>query len=820
MWLRKLLSAVLLVLLQTHWVFQTQSHPLDLFSPETFVHPKTDQTINGLELASHLKNILFPSPELDPKDIQVEKNKLRKHLKAYDGNTRLKAAKELVPLVSAEDSDWLLKAFLAQKRLHENQMTRLRESPTLTDGMGRMVLHYRESGRWKSVRPKENHHQTRMHLTEALIQTQSRQLAHQIFKLIANQRGSGSEYLLRVLGELGNLEMVPILRAMSLDSDTEELEAAVLKILYRKHGALSNLSVSIRTKPWLRRILKLDPKKREDQAYLKNLLEPILEILQIKIQVPMVSSFAFYVEQSEGFSPDKALAYMILSASLAAKNEKEFLENLKALNELISDLKNFEYQVRTGYNRVRGLRSDLVLAALPQMATLSRNAREFQEAVQREKEAISFERTHSQFLRTYLGWCSEDSMIFSGQFEMLYAVPFERPQVPQIKCLVLDADGVLWGGIVGEKGWKGVELDNRFLDFQRKILELKESGVLLALASKNDLENLESVFTNRKEMVLKLSDFTVVKANWKNKADNVRAIANELNIGGDSLAFIDDSPEERAVMRNMAPEVFVPELPKKIFYPGLAEAIGIDFVPEGTTQEDRRRAKLYEIRRHTELALQKGKSLEQSLHELEIELEIEEVKNVNDQDSISRVSQLTQRTNQFNLTHQRYRQSDIREFVRRENSRVFIVRLKNKFGDSGIVGALILRLPFLIKREEKKWDIDSFCLSCRVLGLGVEKAFLAYVAHQLQNEGVTHLFGKYNPTKRNQMVRDFYPSLGFEEIDNRAGRTGWEMELSQHQIEVPSWIQIKGWEPPKPSRDVWPGFEGLPGGQNLLACAL
>lgn len=351
------------------------------------------------------------------------------------------------------------------------------------------------------------------------------------------------------------------------------------------------------------------------------------------------------------------------------------------------------------------------------------------------------------------------------------------PPISPKKCLVLDCDGVLWKGIVEEDGVEGIEINRAFQDF---IKELKKRGVLLALNTRNDRIIIDDVFI-RSEMPLGPGDFAAVEANWEQKDRNLRAIAKRLNIGLDSMVFLDDSPQERAMVREMCSEVFVPDLPEDagLFAPFL-EGLADLFAREKATEEDKKRTELYAALDKSAALLTSAPSREEGLRLLEMKAGIQ----INDMSSIPRFAQVTQRTNQFNLTTRRYDEKDIRGFIQDPGSKVFSLRLADKFADHGIVGLVIVR-----KKDEGAYIIDTFALSCRALGKTVEQTFMAQIVDILRKEGVKHLRGVYIPTERNGKVKDLYERFGFRktgEEDN--GTIYWELDLEKAKVEASPYI--------------------------------
>jgi len=328
------------------------------------------------------------------------------------------------------------------------------------------------------------------------------------------------------------------------------------------------------------------------------------------------------------------------------------------------------------------------------------------------------------------------------------------------KCLVLDLDNTLWGGVIGDDGLdsivlgQGTALGEGFASVQAYAKELARRGIILAVCSKNDESTALEPFEKHPEMVLRRSDIACFRANWQDKAANIRAIAKELNIGLDAMVFLDDNPFERNFVRAQLPMVAVPELPEDepALVPGILAAAGY-FESIGITPEDLERTMQYqENRARAELQANTG-DLEIYLQALDMRL----VWNRFDRLGRQRIVQLINKTNQFNLTTRRHTEADVEAIIADPNSFGLQIRLLDRFGDNGIIAIVIGRMT-----EPKTVTIDTWLMSCRVLGRGVERTTLNLVALQAQALGAEQLVGEYIPTKKNGMVRDHYAKLGFE----------------------------------------------------------
>ena len=331
------------------------------------------------------------------------------------------------------------------------------------------------------------------------------------------------------------------------------------------------------------------------------------------------------------------------------------------------------------------------------------------------------------------------------------------------KVLVLDLDNTLWGGVIGEDGLDGIELSEDgigkiFRDFQNEILKLKSLGILLAICSKNNSSDVDEVFENHKMMLLKSDDFTVKKINWQNKSNNIREIASELNLGLDSIVFIDDNPVEREFVKKSIPEVNVPDFPVEIFNLKdwfINDVIYRYFSKISISNEDVNKKSQYErnIKRVKEKDI--SLSLEDYLKGLKMKIKL----TLDDRNSIPRLSQLTQKTNQFNLSTIRYSENEIENLMNDKNKFVFSSVYEDKFGNEGIISVLIAEII-----NKKEVFIDTFLMSCRVIGRKVETKILKEVLERLEEEHeIKSVKMNFNATKKNILAKKFYDECGFTE---------------------------------------------------------
>ncbi len=336
------------------------------------------------------------------------------------------------------------------------------------------------------------------------------------------------------------------------------------------------------------------------------------------------------------------------------------------------------------------------------------------------------------------------------------------------KVLVLDLDNTLWGGVVGEDGVEGIQVGppsavgEAHLELQRYALALKERGVLLAICSKNNEEDALQPFRRHDAMALKVEDFAAIKANWLDKPANLRAIAAELNLGMDSLVFLDDNPIERAAVRAALPEVAVPELgADPSTFVGTLDA-GRYFDALGLFAEDLERHASYRANAARAYLQESCTSLEEFLRSAQMESQVAPVTD----GTLGRVVQLLGKTNQFNLTSRRHSEERVRRMMSSADAWTCTFKLRDKFGDYGLIGVLLAeRVP----SEPDVWEIDTWLMSCRVLGRGMERFMAQEMIEALRLRGARRIRGVYVPTVKNSVVAELYPQLGFVRASVTAG---------------------------------------------------
>ena len=350
------------------------------------------------------------------------------------------------------------------------------------------------------------------------------------------------------------------------------------------------------------------------------------------------------------------------------------------------------------------------------------------------------------------------------------------------KCLVLDLDNTLWGGVIGDDGPEGIVLGEgtatgeAHLALQRYAKRLRERGVILAVCSKNDPGIAEAVFRDHPEMLLRRTDIAAFVANWEDKTVNLQRIAEQLNIGIDSLVFLDDNPAERARIRHSLPMVAVPELPVDAAHYATCLADAGYFESVAFTAEDARRAEQYSANASRDAYLESSQSLDEFLSGLKMSVTFGPFQPVD----LARVAQLIGKTNQFNLTTRRYSLEDVTRFLTIGRSITLQFRLIDRFGDNGLVSAMILT-PHA--QSSDLLEIDTWVMSCRVFGRQLEREAMNIAVETAGGMGVRAFRGDYIPTKKNGVVSELYSSLGFERVRDHAsedGATHWYLPLSDY----------------------------------------
>lgn len=360
------------------------------------------------------------------------------------------------------------------------------------------------------------------------------------------------------------------------------------------------------------------------------------------------------------------------------------------------------------------------------------------------------------------------------------------------RCLILDLDNTLWSGVIGDDGLEGIVIGQgdatgeAFLDVQRTAMMLRDRGVVLAVSSKNNDEVARLPFQKHPEMLLREEHLAVFQANWNDKATNIKAIANELSLGLESMVFLDDNPAERSLVRQTLPEVAVPELPEDpALYARTLLAAGY-FEAVTFSEEDRKRAGFYQDNSRRVALQAQAADMDAYLASLDMTITFQPFDDI----GRGRITQLINKSNQFNLTTRRYTEAQVEEAEKDADAFTLQVRLADTFGDNGMISVVVCR------RRGDDWHVDTWLMSCRVLGRRVEHAVLQEIVLHARRAGVLRILGAYLPTERNKLVVDHYAKLGFEHIETRPdGASHWQLEVASYREQV------------FPMKVVRPGFE-------------
>lgn len=364
------------------------------------------------------------------------------------------------------------------------------------------------------------------------------------------------------------------------------------------------------------------------------------------------------------------------------------------------------------------------------------------------------------------------------EFKAWWEKKLDSISLKRKKCLVLDLDNTLWGGVLGEDGIEGIKIGGdypgkAFLYWQEALLELSKNGIILTVCSKNNEKDVMEAWEKNPFIILKKEHFAAYRINWTDKATNIKALAEELNIGLDSFVFVDDNPTERELIKQMLPMVEVPDFPEQPYdlMPFFKQLVDNYFKVYSVTDEDKKKTEQYKQNAARAKAQSAFADFDSFLESLDIKITIEAVNEFN----IQRIAQMTQKTNQFNLTTHRYTDADVRGFV--ENGwKVWCISVADKFGDNGITGTIMVK---------PNGEIDTFLLSCRILGKGIETAFVKKVLSMLMDAGFKSLTAKYLPTAKNAQVNQFWEKVGFVcKHEYEDGSKDYSLSLKDADFEI------------------------------------
>jgi FkbH-like protein len=363
------------------------------------------------------------------------------------------------------------------------------------------------------------------------------------------------------------------------------------------------------------------------------------------------------------------------------------------------------------------------------------------------------------------------------------------------KCLIVDLDNTIWGGVIGDDGIEGIKIaqgdpvGEAYLAVQQLALTLRGRGIVLAVSSKNTDDVARTPFRDHPEMLLKEDHFAIFQANWNDKATNIKAIADGLSLGLDAMVFLDDNPVERGLVRQVLPQVAVPELPDDpAWYARTLAAAGY-FESIAFSSEDRERAEMYQSNAQRVALLKQAGDVDAYLASLNMEITFSPF----DRIGRARISQLINKSNQYNLTTRRYSEADVAAAEDDPDVFTLQVRLVDRFGDNGMISVVICRPNVARIQNGSTWEIDTWLMSCRVLGRKVEHMVLQEILMQARRAGIQTLIGVYRPTEKNGLVRDHYSQLGFSRTGELSdGTTLWAMPACTQIDGVPMTVRRVG----------------------------
>jgi FkbH-like protein len=358
------------------------------------------------------------------------------------------------------------------------------------------------------------------------------------------------------------------------------------------------------------------------------------------------------------------------------------------------------------------------------------------------------------------------------------------------KAIIFDCDNTLWKGVIGEDGIDGIDMSStsnlgKFYHLvQRIAVFLSKRGVIIGICSKNNENDVLEVFRNHRDIILKEEHIVIKKVNWDDKASNIREIASDLNVGLDSMIFVDDSNFEINLINEKVPEILTIQVPIVLSdYPDILLRNIYTYFNLVLNSDDARKTEMYKQQFERENNKITFNSIEDYLASLEIELTV--VKN--DKSYIPRIAQLTQKTNQFNLTTHRYTESQVEYFTSDNKHVVYAMFVKDKFGDNGLTGVCIVKED---ENNSKNVILDSFLMSCRIIGRNIEFVFIGYIIKELANKGYKTLGADYIQSSKNGLVENFYDKVGFNYIGNTNGTKKYELKIESFEIKNIDYIKL------------------------------
>lgn len=346
------------------------------------------------------------------------------------------------------------------------------------------------------------------------------------------------------------------------------------------------------------------------------------------------------------------------------------------------------------------------------------------------------------------------------------------------KCLIIDFDNTIWNGVLGEDGIDGIGIsglypNNIFGEVQKIIKQLKDNGIILCAATKNNQDDIDELFNKRKDFYLTKDDFTIIKSGWDNKVNSITEIVKQLNIGMDSIVFVDDSNFEIELVKKSLKDVVVILLPKEKYKipKTLVKKFKKYFSIYKLSDEDLDKSRMYKSMQEAEKLKLSVFDYDEYLKELNMKLEINYMNDLN----IDRIVQLINKSNQFNLTTKRYTKEELLESIA-NNSCVYCIKIKDKFGDLGTCGVCV------IKNNSTNYYIDEFLLSCRALGRTIENEFLKVVLNDLYSKNIKQINGEYIKTNKNDQVAEFFDKFGFKKLEEKNGIKKYNIDISLYEL--------------------------------------
>ncbi len=398
-----------------------------------------------------------------------------------------------------------------------------------------------------------------------------------------------------------------------------------------------------------------------------------------------------------------------------------------------------------------------------------------------------------------LGKCLDLRYFYSSK--ALYTVDFFKEYAMYIKsyvmsangkskkALIFDCDNTLWKGILSEDGFDNIEMNPRtkdgavFAEVQAIALAFNKQGVLIGLCSKNNHDDIDEVIKSHKDMQLRDEHITINKSNWTDKVTNLKAISKELNIGLDSLVFVDDSPFEINLIREKLPDVTVLKVPKELYnYPKMLRNINGLFYNLSYTDEDKIKIKIYKDQEKRESAKKTFNDIDDYLSSLGLKMTIFK----NDETFIPRMSQMTQKTNQFNLTTKRYTEIEIQNFINDPNVIVVAFSLSDNFGDNGLTGLSII----VLDENSKSSVIDSLLMSCRIIGRNVEFTFIDFIVNMLKEKSISVIESQYIKTSKNGQVKEFYDNCFFKLDSENDSTKKYILDINKYKSKQLNYIEV------------------------------